>query len=100
MKTRSTLFSLSTIVLVTSVSFASTAVQQPRERAIKRLPIERDEPLGITSVKVYGQAVSSGKAFVGDDEWMRNLVISVKNKSDKRILFVNIELFFTRPAGS
>ena len=76
MKIRSMLLSLSAIVLFTSVSFASTAVQQSRERVIRRLPVEQNEPLAITDIKVNDQSVSLDKQFSADDEWLRSLVFS------------------------
>jgi hypothetical protein len=100
MKIRSMLLSLSAVVLFTSVSFASTAAQQTKERVIRRLPVEQNEPLAITDIKVNERSVSSDKQFSADDEWLRSLVFSVKNKSDKRILYASIDLQFPRPAGS
>jgi hypothetical protein len=40
------------------------------------------------------------KSFTADDEWLRTFVLSVKNKSDKLILYASIRLQFPRPAGS
>ena len=99
MKIRSILLSLSAVVLFTSVSFASSAVQQSRERVIRRLPIEKNEPIGITSVKVNDRAVLSNQKFVADDDWLRGLVISVRNKTDKLILYASIQLQFPRPVA-
>jgi hypothetical protein len=44
--------------------------------------------------------VSLDKKFTADDEWLSSLVFSVKNKSDKLILYASIRLQFPRPAGS
>jgi hypothetical protein len=100
MKIRSMLLSLSAVVLFTSVSIASTAVQQSRERLIRRLPVEQNEPIAITDIKVNDRSVSFDKRFSADDEWLRSLVFSVKNKSDKLILYAAIDLQFPRPADS
>lgn len=76
------------------------SAQEPQVRTINRLPIERKEPLSIVKVEVNGQSVSVGKGFVSDDDWLRSLVISVKNKSDKLILFASIQLQFPRATRS
>jgi hypothetical protein len=78
----------------------ASAVQQPKERVIRRLPVEQNEPLAVTDIKVNDQSVSFDKKFSADDEWLRSLVVSIKNKSDKRILFTSIQLQFPRPPGS
>jgi hypothetical protein len=94
MKLGVTLFALIAGTLYT------TAAQQPKERLIRRLPIEQNEPIAITNIKVNDQSVSFDKKFTADDEWLRTLVVSIKNKSDKLILFASIQLQFPRPAGS
>jgi hypothetical protein len=71
-----------------------------KEREIRRLPIEENEPIAITSIKVNEQSVSFNKKFRADDEWLSGLVISIKNKSDKLILFASIRLQFPpSPSG-
>lgn len=99
MKIRTVASGFTLIALVVCTSYTSAA-QQTTERVIRRLPVEQNEPLAITDIKVNGQSVSFDKKFVADDDWMRSLVVAVKNKSDKRILFASIRLDFPRPAGS
>jgi hypothetical protein len=77
-----------------------TVAQQPLERLVKRLPVEEDEPIEIADIKVDGQSVSLDKRFRADDDWLGTLVFSVKNKSNKLILFASIRLQFPRPDGS
>lgn len=97
MKIRRVSWSITLIALIAG-SLPANA-QQLRESVIRRMPFEQNEPLAITDIKVNGQSVSFDKKFVADDDWMRTLVFSIKNKSDKRILFVNLDLFFTRPGS-
>jgi hypothetical protein len=92
-----------TIVMLTLIACAfqtSVAQQQPTERIIRRLPVEENEPIAITDIKVAGRSVSLDKRFTADDEWFRSLVFSVKNRSDKLILYASIRLQFPRPEGS
>lgn len=95
--------SLRTLILILALiacAFQTTVAQQPTERVIRRLPVEENEPIAITDIKVNGQSVSLDKKFVADDDWLRSLVFSVKNKSDKLILYASIRLQFPRPPGS
>lgn len=81
-------------------SFRTSPAQQSQERLIHRLPIEQNEPLEITDIKVNGQSVSFDKKFMAGDDWLRTLVVSIKNKSDKLILFASIQLQFRRALES
>lgn len=100
MKIRPMLFALGAIILFTSLLTVANATQQSKERLIQRLPVEENEPIAITDIKVNDRSVSLDKRFNADDEWLRSLVISVKNKSDKRILFASLQLQFPRPEDS
>lgn len=97
MKTRRVSSGIALISLIAGTLCASA--QEPQVRTINRLPIEKKEPLSIVKVEVNGQPVSVIKGFVSDDDWLRSLVISVKNKSDKLILFASIQLQFPRATG-
>lgn len=71
-----------------------------QERTIGRLPIERNEPLAIRSVKAKGNKVRRNKKFNGGDDWLQGLSLEIKNKSKKVILFASIQLQFPRPSTS
>lgn len=88
------------LVALMVCAFHSSVAQQPKERVITRLPVEQNEPIAITDIKVNDRSVSFDKKFSADDEWLRSLVVSVKNESDKPIRFASIQLQFPRPAGS
>ena len=87
-------------IVSVAVAFNATTAQEVKQRVIARMPVEKDEPLAITDVKVNGQNVTFGQKFSADDEWLGSLVFTVKNTSDKRMLFASIRLQFPRPAGS
>src|SRR5882762_7401491 len=99
MKTRSLRLKILTLFLITC-AFQTSVAQQPTELIIRRLPVEENEPIAITDIKVNGQSISLDKKFVADDDWLRSLVFVVKNKSDKLILYASIRLQFPRPEGS
>jgi hypothetical protein len=83
-----------------AVAFNATTAQEAKQRVIVRMPVEKGEPIEITDIKVNGQSVSLNKAFSADDDWLRNLVMSVRNKSDKVISYASINLRFPRPPSS
>ena len=80
--------------------FFPAVSQEANERLIARMPAPKAEPLEITDIKVNGQSVSFDKKFLAGDDWLLTLTFGVKNKSDKRILFANIDLFFLPPPQS
>ena len=90
--------------LIISAFYASTRVrgaQQPnKHRTIARLPIERDEPVRIRAVKVKGMKVFHRQKFLADDDWLRGLTVTIKNKTEKTITFAAIDIQFPRPSGS
>jgi hypothetical protein len=100
MKIRLMLLCLSALAIFTGLLVVANATQQSKERLIRRLPIEENEPVAITNIKVNDQSVSFDKKFSADDEWLRSLVVTIKNKSDKLILFASIRLQFPRATDS
>lgn len=97
--------SIATLLVISVASFfedsliAVSAVQKP-ERLLHRLQVEPGEPIVITDIKVNGQSVTFDQKFVAGDDWMKSLVFSIKNRSDKLILLVSLQLQFPRPPGS
>jgi hypothetical protein len=78
---------------------ASSAIQQ-QDRVLHRLPVEKGEPIVILGIKVDGHAISFDQRFAANDDWLKSLVISIKNRSDKVILLVSLQLQFPRPTNS
>jgi hypothetical protein len=99
MKTHFVSSGIMSIALI-AFAFHLSVAQQPKQRVIRRLPVEENEPIAIIDIKVGGRSVSLDKKFTADDEWLRSLVFLVKNKSDKLLLFASIRLQFPRPADS
>lgn len=98
MKTRLALFVLIATVLFVNLPALTRATQESKERIIKRM-VQQNEPLAITEMKVNGRNISFDQRFLAEDDWMRGLVLSVKNTSDKRILLATIRLMFPPPSG-
>lgn len=90
------------VLLAVSANFPHTtaSVQRLKERTISRLPVERSKPISIVDVKMRGNTIQRGHGFLEGENWLEGLVIRIRNRSHKAILFVSIDLQFPRPAGS
>lgn len=90
------------VVIGVFVSFPKTTATARRlkNRTINRLPLERNRPIGIVGVKIRGSDVLPNRGLIEDDDWLEGLVIRIRNRSDKDIVFASIDLQFPRPAGS
>ena len=69
------------------------------DRTLRKLPVERNEPVTITKIVVKDQSITTTGKFVGSDDWLSGLKITLKNSSDKPILLATIQLQFPRPYG-
>ena len=95
MKSLQILTSISlTVFLLPVVAFA-----QQKDRVLRRIE-RKNEPLKISKLKVKGeQVVFNQKFIVDEDDWFRNLTVSVKNVSDKTIVYFDLRLNFP-PTGT
>ena len=76
-----------------------TAGQQKARKL--RLKTWDNEPIKVVAVRGKdGRTISIDREQLAEDDWLRNLTISIKNTSNKNILFVELELHFTRPRES
>jgi len=95
MKTRSVFSSIAVLALIACIFYPSAA-QQSQQRLISRFPIEKDAPIEITDIQVNGKSISFDQKFFADDDWVKGLAISLKNKSNRKIIFASFQLFFPR----
>jgi hypothetical protein len=85
---------LSTHTLSTGQTF-----NQKQERIIKQKSWQ-NEPVKILRLKIKSKDFALGQKFLEDDDWLKNLTISVKNVSGKNITFISLTLDFPRSEGS
>lgn len=76
-------------------AFATTQV---RERTVKKIHA-LNEPVKISKLKLKGVERSFGRKFNDEDDWLRGLMLEVKNTSSKPIVYMEIDLDFPRPEG-
>lgn len=60
----------------------------------------RNEPLEISSLKIKGKLTKLGLKSMEDDDWLKGLTVTVKNSSNKTIVFIELNLEFPSPASS
>ena len=86
-----TILSLTVFFLVTTKNVNS----QKDETVIETL--KSNEPLKIISFDVRGKKVLSGEKFPDSDDWTKTLSVNVQNSFGKKVSYIGIGIFFTRP---
>lgn len=87
-------------VLFSDLSPHARTASQEKARKLS-LNTWANEPIKVVAVKGKdGRAISIDSEQLAEDDWLRDLTISIKNMSNKNVLFVELELHFTRPPGS
>ena len=66
-------------------------------KKIIREPIINREPVEIGDVKVKGKAVKFGDEIDGDETWLKDVTVKVRNISDKPITYFRITFVFADP---
>lgn len=54
----------------------------------------RNEPLEISGIKVKGKLTKLGLKSMEDDDWLKGLIVTVKNTSNKTIVYIELNLEF------
>src|ERR1044072_2375650 len=85
-------------ILIFAVMFLVTTknVNSQRSETVIETLIS-NEPLKIISFDVKGKRVLSGEKFPDSDNWTKTLSIEVQNSSGKKVNYIGIGIFFTRP---
>lgn len=69
------------------------AVGQTQERLLKKSTFP-NEPMKIVKIIVKQKAIEANKKFSEEDDWLKSLTITLKNVSDKPIVFIEVSLNF------
>jgi hypothetical protein len=95
-------FSYQIALMLFSILFLSlfAFAQNKTERVLKRMSLGGDSPVEIVSIKAKGVAIVPNQKFTDSDDWLQDLTFTIKNISDKPIVFVSVYLSFPAPAGS
>ena len=63
------------------------------EKSVETLPYG-NEPVDLLEIKFAGENINSGQKVRGDDDWLKHLSLKLKNKSGKRIVYVDVAFDF------
>ena len=66
-------------------------------KKIIREPVLSKEPVEIVDVKFKGKAVKFGDEVDGDETWLKDVTLKVRNVSDKPITYLRLDLVFPDP---
>ncbi|HLL74336.1 MAG TPA: hypothetical protein VK421_03655 [Pyrinomonadaceae bacterium] len=66
-------------------------------RRIIRESAHNKEPVEIGDVKFKGKAIKFGEEIDGDETWLRDVSVRVKNVSDKTITYLRLDFVFPDP---
>jgi hypothetical protein len=78
---------LATLVFV--VLPARGSGQKGKERAVQ-IKTHRNQPMEIIAVKLKGATVEPGRKFSGDSDWFNGMSVTLKNVSDKPIVWATV----------
>lgn len=90
---------LSRLVSLVSYSLLLPALviaQGAQERTVKKIKAPH-EPVEITKFKLKGIPRGFGQNFTDDDDWLRGMTLTIRNTSNKPIVYLEISLDFPRP---
>lgn len=65
-----------------------------KEKAVLKHPAPKNEPIIVTDIKVKTKDVKLGEGFETESDWLRQVTFKIKNKSDKAITYLQIDLDF------
>lgn len=85
-------------------SFSRTRIfaGQDKKRLVTKNNVIKNEPIEIADIKIKDKKIALGEGFEGDEEWLKNIDFTVKNRWDKAItyLVLNIDFPETKATGS
>jgi hypothetical protein len=81
-------------LLVVYFSAWTRSGAQGNKKTIQRWPTTLVYPVDITEFKASGKAVNQDEEFEEGPDWVRNLTFKLKNKSNKTITYIMVNVTF------
>lgn len=72
----------------------SNASLQDNKKTVDKHFAPKNEPIEITETKSKAKEIKLGESFEDESDWLQHVTFKVKNKSDKVITFLQIDLDF------
>jgi hypothetical protein len=91
------------LISVYATGWYSAVIDQlgPQKKKIEKHATVAKEPIEILGAKINGIPITLGREFDGDGDWLKGLKLMIRNKSEKPIAWIGINLLFpeTRQTG-
>lgn len=94
-----TLLMIPTFFVARNIFVVFTQTKDQNERKIKKLTFD-NEPVDVISLKNSQRVLDLDKKFTQNIDWLKDLTIKFKNKSDKAITYFKVELDFPETKAS
>ena len=69
---------------------------QEKPRIIKDVPLHPNSPIHIVDRELNGNSFDAGRSVIGRKDWLKSVAFTVKNVSNKNIIYFNINLTIPR----
>lgn len=73
------------------ISGSTQAVEQAQERTIKQKSWG-NEPVKVSKLKIKQKPVGFNQRFLSEDDWLKGMTVSLRNITDKTILFIALRV--------
>jgi hypothetical protein len=85
---------LVTLLLWVSLPASSSAISliQGSEKSIQRLESYKNEPLRLMEIKAAQKSVKPGEKFTGNEDWLKDTSLTLRNVLGKPVVFIEIDL--------
>lgn len=79
-----------------------TSALQNHEKSITKPFNRKNEPIELTDLKVRDKSINLNQAFNDEIDWLKNFSFKIKNKSNKAITYVQLDIDFpeTKATGN
>lgn len=90
--------------MVCTAALESISGRSQQTGSLKKKVVEAlypsDAPVQVDDLRVSGKSIKLGEKFDSDEEWLKHLSLKIKNKSNKSVVAVQIDLFFPETKAS
>ncbi|MGH9932544.1 MAG: hypothetical protein ACREA9_25350, partial [Pyrinomonadaceae bacterium] len=89
------------LILIWYLNFGvSKTAAQSQDKTLEKLESYANEPLRIVEVKAANKSIRLGEGFSAGEDWLKNASFTVKNLTDKDIIYIEIDINFPETKSS
>jgi hypothetical protein len=82
----------SLLLIASGVILVPSAAAQEKIRKIEDVPLYRNSPIIVVGRMLGDKAFGHDNNVLGNQDWLKHLILAVKNVSNKNIVYFNIDL--------